>query len=105
MKAMVYDTSLLDPVEGIKFKGNHSIPEICRLAPKAPGGDEPLPEAVFWLLLTGDFPTAEENAQFQDLLRERAHLPSETIDMIYSLPRDTHPMTQLSMSILRYLIA
>jgi citrate synthase len=33
-----------------------------QLLPKAPGGDEPLPEATFWLLLTGEIPTAEQAA-------------------------------------------
>ena len=27
------------------------------MLPKAPGGDEPLPEGLFWLLLTGEIPT------------------------------------------------
>lgn len=63
LDAMVYDTSNLDPVEGIRFKGGHSIPEICKLSPKATGGQEPLPEAVYWLLLTGEFPSEAEMTQ------------------------------------------
>lgn len=39
---------------------NYTIPECRQLLPKAPGGEEPLPEAIFWLLLTGDVPTDEQ---------------------------------------------
>ena len=40
----------------IRFRG-YTIPECQELLPKAPGGEEPLPEGLFWLLLTGDVPT------------------------------------------------
>lgn len=31
-----------------------------QLLPKAPGGEQPLPEGLFWLLITGDVPTDEQ---------------------------------------------
>lgn len=55
MKGLVTETSVLDPEEGIRFRGL-SIPECQRMLPKAKGGDEPLPEGLFWLLITGDVP-------------------------------------------------
>merc|ERR1712217_86677 len=47
---LVYETSLLDAEEGIRFRGL-SIPECQEKLPKAKGGNEPLPEALLWLLL------------------------------------------------------
>lgn len=31
-----------------------------QLLPKADGGDEPLPEGLFWLLITGEIPTKQQ---------------------------------------------
>ncbi|KAL1473007.1 hypothetical protein MTO96_022576, partial [Rhipicephalus appendiculatus] len=59
IKGLVTETSHLDPEEGIAFR-DYSIPQIRKLLPKAPGGEEPLPEGLFWLLLTGDIPTPEQ---------------------------------------------
>lgn len=56
IKGLVCETSVLDPDEGIRFRGL-SIPECQKVLPKAPGGSEPLPEGLFWLLITGDVPT------------------------------------------------
>lgn len=50
------ETSLLDPEEGIRFRGL-SIPECQKLLPAAPGGSEPLPEGLFWLMVTGKVPS------------------------------------------------
>ena len=59
LPVMFYDGSSLHPQSGITFRG-HSIPEFCQKAQKAPNGVEPLPEAMFFLLLTGRYPTNEE---------------------------------------------
>ena len=59
MKGLVTETSVLDPDEGIRFRGL-SIPECQKVLPKAKGGEEPLPEGLFWLLMTGDIPTPEQ---------------------------------------------
>ncbi|CAI4402853.1 BAF_collapsed_G0027540.mRNA.1.CDS.1 [Saccharomyces cerevisiae] len=56
IKGLVWEGSVLDPEEGIRFRGR-TIPEIQRELPKAEGSTEPLPEALFWLLLTGEIPT------------------------------------------------
>lgn len=55
--------------QGIRFRG-YSIPECQKLLPKAPGGAEPLPEGLFWLLVTGQVPTEEQ-------VRTRARLEAE----------------------------
>src|SRR6478672_13085373 len=59
MPGMVTETSRLDPEEGIRFRG-YSIPELRKKLPKAPGGTEPLPEGIFYLMLVGALPTDEE---------------------------------------------
>ncbi len=59
IRGLVTETSLLDPEEGIRFRG-YSIPECQELLPKAEGGEEPLPEGIFHLLLTGKIPSVDE---------------------------------------------
>src|SRR4051812_33603992 len=53
---LVTETSLLDAQEGIRFRG-YTIPELQQKLPKAPGGTEPLPEGLFYLMLVGELPT------------------------------------------------
>ncbi|KAJ8737250.1 hypothetical protein PYW07_000521 [Mythimna separata] len=95
IKGLVWEVSLLDPDEGIRFRGL-SIPECQKKLPHAPGGTEPLPEGLFWLLLTGDIPT---DAQVKALSKEwarRAELPSHVVTMLNNMPSKLHPMAQLS---------
>jgi len=56
LPVLFHDGSALDAMKGITFKG-YSIPEFQQRAQKAKGGVEPLPEAMWWLLMTGRFPT------------------------------------------------
>ncbi|XP_066591632.1 citrate synthase, mitochondrial-like, partial [Prorops nasuta] len=57
ISAIVRDTSEVDAKAGIRFRG-FSIPEILNVLPRR--GISPRPEAMFWLLLTGDVPTEEQ---------------------------------------------
>ncbi len=50
---------MLDENEGIRYRGL-TLPEVQQKLPKAPNGEQPLPEATFWLLLTGEVPTTEQ---------------------------------------------
>lgn len=79
IKGLVCETSVLDSEEGIRYRG-FTLPEVQKvctclpalslsnscaytcgqLLPKAAGGEEPLPEATFWLLMTGEVPTEEQ---------------------------------------------
>jgi len=98
IKGLVTETSVLDPDEGIRFRG-YSIPECQELLPKAAGGQEPLPEGLFWLLLTGQVPT---QAQVDSLSKEwanRADLPSHVVTMLNNFPSNMHPMSQFSAAI------
>ena len=54
--AIIWETSVLDKNEGIRFRG-FTLPECQKMLPKAAGGNEPLPEGLFWLLCTGKMPT------------------------------------------------
>ena len=100
VKCMVWETSALDPQEGIRFRG-YTIPDLQAKLPKAPGGTEPLPEAVFYLLLTGDIPTYEDCVAIADEWRKRSTLPKYLLDVMKAVPADTHPMTQFALAILQ----
>jgi len=99
VKCLVTETSALDPYEGIRFRG-YTIPELREKLPKAPGGEEPLPEGIFYLLLTGDLPTEEDVREVTKEWQQRGELPDYAVDVLKSLPTDTHPMTQFSMGIM-----
>jgi citrate synthase len=97
---MIWDCSLLDKFEGIRFRG-FSIPELQQKLPKWPGGSEPLPEGIFYLLLTGDLPTEADVKAVTEEWRQRSELPKYLLDMMKAVPKDTHPMTQFSLAILQ----
>lgn len=99
VKCLVTETSALDPYEGIRFRG-YTIPELREKLPKAPGGEEPLPEGIFYLLLTGDLPTEEDVREVTKEWQQRGELPDYALEVLKSLPKDTHPMTQFSMGIM-----
>jgi citrate synthase len=99
VKCIVTETSALDPYEGIRFRG-YNIPELREKLPKAPGGEEPLPEGIFYLLITGDIPTEEDVKELTEEWKKRGELPDYLIKIMDSIPTDTHPMTQFSQAIL-----
>ena len=105
---LYWQPSTLDPVNGIKFHG-FTIQECQELLPGP--DDSPnifYPEAMFWLLLTGQIPTKEQvkglNQQMNKIVTSNSsiktsYLPEEVNDIINSLPNTMHPMTQLSMGV------
>ncbi|HKQ62253.1 MAG TPA: citrate (Si)-synthase, eukaryotic [Candidatus Polarisedimenticolaceae bacterium] len=99
VKGLVTETSALDPQEGIRFRG-YTIPDVQQRLPRARGSEQPLPEALFYLLLTGEIPTAEQTAEVTAAWRERETLPEHVKRTLDALPLDTHPMTQFSIGIL-----
>jgi len=96
---LVSETSLLDANEGIRFRG-YSIPELREKLPKFPGGDEPLPEALFFLMLLGELPTSDETEYITSTLQRRSHVPNYVFDTIEALPVSSHPMTQFVVGIM-----
>jgi len=89
---LVTETSLLDPQEGIRFRG-YSIPELREKLPKANDGTEPLPEGLFHLLLIGELPTADEANYVTSVWQRRSHVPNHVFATIDALPLTAHPMT------------
>jgi citrate synthase len=96
--SLLTSTSKLDPIEGIRFRG-YSIPELQELLPKAPGGTEPLPEGLFYLMLVGELPTDEDVLEIQKEWAERSHIPNHVYAALDALPVDTHPMNQFVLGI------
>ena len=93
IKTMVWETSQLDPIEGIRFRG-YSIPQLKELLPKGPDGKEPRPEGLFWLMLIGEVPTEEEVKWLTDQWTTRSNVPEHVFKALDALPITTHPMTQ-----------
>lgn len=96
---LVTETSLLDSNEGIRFRG-FSIPELREKLPKIDGGNEPLPEGLFYLMLTGDVPSKDDVEHISATWARRSHVPKHVFDVIEALPTSTHPMTQFCSAIL-----
>ncbi len=96
---LVTETSLLDANEGIRFRG-YSIPELREHLPKAPGGAEPLPEGLFYLMLMGELPTEADVQNLSSVLGRRSHVPNHVFDAIEALPVSTHPMTMFTVAVM-----
>ena len=96
---LVTETSLLDSQDGIRFRG-YSIPELQEKLPKAEGGNEPLPEGLFYLMLVGELPTDDDAQHMSSVWQRRSHVPSHVFDTIDALPISAHPMTQFVVAIM-----
>ncbi|HUV30304.1 MAG TPA: citrate (Si)-synthase [Acidobacteriota bacterium] len=89
VKGMVCDTSVVEPDLGLIIRG-HPIMKI----------KERLPEEVFWLLLTGELPSADELKQFQEELKTHGEVPNYVWKVLKSMPKTSHPMAMLDTAIL-----
>ncbi|KAG1905986.1 citrate synthase-like protein [Suillus fuscotomentosus] len=98
LKAMLWEASVLDPNEGIRFHGL-TIPDCQKVLPPAPGGKEMTAESMLWLLLTGKVPTPEQSRQLSAELAVKGELPHFVTQLVDSLPKTLHPMTQLGMGV------
>src|SRR6187551_3276907 len=99
IKALVTETSLLDPEEGIRFRG-YSIPELREKLPHLDSCKEPLPEGLFYLLLLDEIPTYKDVQHLANVWARRAIVPLHVFKALDRLPRETHPMTQFAVGIL-----
>jgi citrate synthase len=99
MTGLVTETSLLDPQEGIRFRG-YSIPELQEKLPHTAGGGEPLPEGLFHLMLLGELPTEKDVQELSANWQRRSHVPNYVFDAIEAMPGSTHPMTQFVIAIM-----
>ena len=68
--------------------------------PSAKPGGEPVPEALLWLLLTGEMPTQAQTAAVTAELHSRSHVPATVEHIIKHFPKGMHPMTQLASAVL-----
>jgi len=98
LPALLWDGSVLDAEEGIRFRGK-TIPDCQKELPKAPGGAEPLPEALFWLLVTGEVPTTEQITALSADWAARAQIPDFVEEIIDRCPSTLHPMSQFSLAV------
>lgn len=89
VKGLVCDTSEVPPDKGLIIRGI----ELKHLVEK-------LPEEIFYLLLTGILPNAEELADLQAELASRRAVPDYVWDVLKTMPADSHPMTMLSTAIM-----
>ncbi len=83
------DTSEVPKEKGLIIRG---IP-LANLTDK-------LPIEIFYLLLTGELPTPEELKDFSTSLKIRKFVPHYVWDILKAMPKDSHPMTMLSMALL-----
>jgi len=89
IKGMVCDTSVVEPDKGLIIRGVH----LSKLTEK-------LPEEIFWMLITGKLPTADELKGFQKELRTYSDVPPYVYKVLKAMPKTSHPMAMLDTGIL-----
>ena len=98
LKSMVWEGSVLDADEGIRFHGK-TIADCQKELPKGTSGTEMLPESMFWLLLTGQVPSTNQVRALSRELAEKSKLPAHVVSMLKAFDKNVHPMTQLSCAV------
>ncbi|RKY83709.1 citrate (Si)-synthase [candidate division KSB1 bacterium] len=89
VKAMICDTSLVEPNKGLIIRG---IP-ISELTDR-------LPEEIFYLLLTGELPDKEGLEDLQKQLSEHSKVPEYVWNVLRAMDPESHPMAMLSTGVL-----
>jgi len=89
VKALICDTSVVPPDKGLIIRGR-PIGEL----------KEKLPEAVFYLLVTGEMPDDEALASMAEDLSARSKVPDYVWKILSAMPKDSHPMVMFSLGIL-----
>lgn len=97
--ALITEISHVDPNMGLLIRG-YSIDELLALLPKGENTTYPLLGGLYYLLLVDEFPTLEDALSVEAMWRERQGLPGYVIDLLKTMPQDTHPMTLFSQAIL-----
>jgi citrate synthase len=99
VKALVTDISYVDPMEGIRLRG-YTIPELLSALPKPSAEAMPYVGGLYYLLLVGELPTAEQALAVEKEWAQREEIPDYVYDVIRAMPQDTHPMTLFSQAVL-----
>ncbi len=89
VKGLVCDTSVVPPDKGLIIRGI----ELKELTEK-------LPEEIYYLLLSGNLPNAEELADLQAQMKANMNVPSYVWDVLSAMPADSHPMAMFNTAIL-----
>ncbi len=89
VKGMICDTSVVEPDKGLIIRGK----PILTIKDK-------LPEEIFWLLITGSLPSADELAGFQKELKGHGEVPKYIWKVLKAMPKTSHPMAMLDTAIL-----
>ncbi len=89
VRALVCDTSLVDPDRGLIIRG---IP-ILQLLDRTP-------EDIFFLLLLGRLPSPEESRTTREEIAAQPRVPEAVWHAVEAMPRDSHPMSMLSGALL-----
>lgn len=89
VKALVCDTSVVPPDKGLIIRGT-PIGEL----------KDQLPEAVFYLLVTGEMPDNEALEDLKMDLKSRSEVPDYVWKTLEAMPKDSHPMVMFSLGIL-----
>jgi len=89
VKGLVCDTSVVEPDQGLIIRGK----PIMKIKDR-------LPEEIFWLLITGDFPTPDELAGLQKELKANGDVPAYVWKVLKAMPKTSHPMAMLDAAIL-----
>ncbi len=89
VRGLVCDTSLVPADKGLIIRG---IP-LNELFDK-------MPEEIFWLLVTGELPNADELKDLQAEYAKNAGVPDYVWNVLEAMPEDAHPMCMLDTAIL-----
>lgn len=89
VRCMVCDTSVVDPEKGLILRG-HPLSQLTQCSP----------EEIFYLLLTGQLPSAAELKDLEQDLAARSAVPGYVFDTLRRQPLSSHPMAMFSMAIL-----
>lgn len=89
VKGMICDTSVVEPDKGLIIRGK-PIMDI----------KDRYPEEIFWLLITGSLPSADELKEFQKELKTHSEVPKYVWKVLKAMPKSSHPMAMLDTAIL-----
>ncbi len=89
VKGLICDTSLVEPEVGLIVRGR----PILELTDK-------IPEEIFFLLLTGDLPSADELKDLQAEYAKRSTVPDYVWKVLEAMPKESHPMAMFDTGIL-----
>ena len=84
VKGMICDTSVVEPDKGLIIRGK----PILKIQDR-------LPEEIFWLLITGDLPDADELKGFQKELRDANEVPGYVWKVLKAMPKSSHPIADV----------